>query len=238
MTLTTPKYALPYPQETDTADVPRDVQALAQRLEAVLPGVGMPTGAGMDWFAATAPTGFLLCDGSAVSRGTFAALFAVVGTTWGGGDGINTFNLPDTRGRVTVGVAPGGQAQVATLGANEGLPVGTRQVQHQHRHGLTLPDHAHAIGDPGHHHALDTRGFSDANPGDVGAGGQHVSALGPNVVAGGGIGNHDHGMFNATTGIWVSGITSSPLIPGAIGAGGAAVNDTPSFVVVSKVVKT
>ena len=46
----------------------------------------------------TPPDGWLLCDGSAVSRTTYAALFAVIGTTYGAGDGSTTFNLPDLRG--------------------------------------------------------------------------------------------------------------------------------------------
>jgi microcystin-dependent protein len=50
------------------------------------------------------PTGFLLCDGSAVSRVTFSALFAVLGTTYGAGDGSTTFNLPNLKGRVPVGL--------------------------------------------------------------------------------------------------------------------------------------
>lgn len=52
---------------------------------------------------ASAPSGYLLCNGRAVSRTTYAALFAVIGTTYGSGDGSNTFNLPDLRGRVAVG---------------------------------------------------------------------------------------------------------------------------------------
>ena len=51
----------------------------------------------------TAPTGWLLCDGSAVSRTTYADLYAVIGTTYGSGNGSTTFNLPDLRGRVGVG---------------------------------------------------------------------------------------------------------------------------------------
>ena len=46
---------------------------------------------------ATPPEGTLLCDGSAVSRTTYPELFAAIGTTWGSGDGANTFNLPDLR---------------------------------------------------------------------------------------------------------------------------------------------
>lgn len=51
----------------------------------------------------TAPNGWLLCDGSAVSRSTYSELFAVIGTTYGSGDGSTTFNLPDLRDRFPVG---------------------------------------------------------------------------------------------------------------------------------------
>ena len=64
----------------------------------------VPTGAVMPFAGANAPTGWLLCDGSAVPRTTYAALFAVIGTTYGSGDGASTFNLPDLRGRVAAGV--------------------------------------------------------------------------------------------------------------------------------------
>ena len=51
----------------------------------------------------TAPVGWLLCDGSAVSRTTYSVLFDVIGTTYGSGDGSTTFNLPDLRGAFPVG---------------------------------------------------------------------------------------------------------------------------------------
>ena len=57
----------------------------------------------MPYAGATAPTGWLLCYGQAISRTTYADLFAVVGTTYGNGDGSTTFNLPDLRGRVVAG---------------------------------------------------------------------------------------------------------------------------------------
>ena len=55
------------------------------------------------WLTASAPTGYLLCDGTAVSRTTYAGLYAVIGTTYGIGDGTTTFNLPNMKGRVPVG---------------------------------------------------------------------------------------------------------------------------------------
>jgi len=62
------------------------------------------------WPTATAPNGWLECDGSAVSRATYAALFAVLGTTYGPGNGSTTFNLPDMRGRFPRGWAHGSTA--------------------------------------------------------------------------------------------------------------------------------
>lgn len=58
-----------------------------------------PPGAIMAFAASSAPTGWLTCDGSAVSRTTYATLFGVVGTTWGAGNGSTTFNVPDLRGQ-------------------------------------------------------------------------------------------------------------------------------------------
>lgn len=58
----------------------------------------VPTGAVFYFAANAAPTGYLVCNGSTISRTTYAALFAVVGTTFGAGDGATTFKLPDLRG--------------------------------------------------------------------------------------------------------------------------------------------
>lgn len=63
----------------------------------------MPVGASIDYAGTTAPAGWLLEYGQAVSRTTYAALFAAIGTTYGTGDGSTTFNLPDARGRVVAG---------------------------------------------------------------------------------------------------------------------------------------
>ena len=63
---------------------------------------GFPIGSGCDYFGSTAPENFMFADGSAISRTTYAALFAVIGTTYGSGDGSTTFNLPDKRERVSV----------------------------------------------------------------------------------------------------------------------------------------
>ena len=62
------------------------------------------TGGVIMWPLAVAPTGYLLCDGQAVSRATFLNLFTAIGTTFGVGDGSTTFNVPNYKGRVPVGV--------------------------------------------------------------------------------------------------------------------------------------
>tara|TARA_R100001460_G_scaffold84296_1_gene125553 strand:- start:1192 stop:1716 length:525 start_codon:yes stop_codon:yes gene_type:complete len=67
--------------------------------------------------SSTAPTGFLSCDGSAVSRTTYADLFAVIGTTWGTGNGSSTFNLPDLRAAAIRGTGTHGSSTNGNTGA-------------------------------------------------------------------------------------------------------------------------
>jgi microcystin-dependent protein len=85
-----------------------------QLLSGTLPGVIHPYG------SATAPTGWLLCNGQAVSRTTYAALFNVIGTAFGVGNGTTTFNVPDFQGRFLRGVAngTGRDPDVGSRGAN------------------------------------------------------------------------------------------------------------------------
>ena len=78
---------------------------------------GIPTGTIVPWSDSTVATGFLECDGTAVSRTTYADLFAVIGTTYGAGDGSSTFNLPDLQDNVPVGKS-GTKALASTGGAN------------------------------------------------------------------------------------------------------------------------
>ncbi|UZJ41126.1 tail fiber protein [Prosthecochloris sp. SCSIO W1101] len=82
-------------------------------------GGNTPVGAMLDWSMNTAPNGWLLCDGTAVSRSMYSDLFAVVGTVFGGGDGSSTFNVPDFRGRVAVG-RDSGDDDFNTLGSSGG----------------------------------------------------------------------------------------------------------------------
>lgn len=76
----------------------------------------MPTGTVIAYAGSATPTGYLACDGSAVSRTTYAALFTAISTTWGVGDGVTTFNVPDLRGRQLIGSGTGAGLTARTLG--------------------------------------------------------------------------------------------------------------------------
>ena len=78
---------------------------------------GIPTATIVPWSSASVPSGFLECAGAAVSRTTYSALFAIVGTTYGAGDGSSTFNLPDLQDNTPVGKS-GTKALASTGGAN------------------------------------------------------------------------------------------------------------------------
>jgi len=78
-------------------------------LQSAIQGAGtkpvpvVPAGSIIAWSGSSAPTGWVLCDGSAISRTTYAALFAVAGTAYGVGNGSTTFNVPDLRDRLPLG---------------------------------------------------------------------------------------------------------------------------------------
>ena len=78
---------------------------------------GIPTATIVPWSSASVPSGFLECNGQAVSRSTYAALFAIVSTTYGVGDGSSTFNVPDLQDNVAVGKS-NNKALASTGGAN------------------------------------------------------------------------------------------------------------------------
>src|SRR6516164_470322 len=111
-----------------------------------LTGVILPFGG----TAATVPTGWLLCYGQAISRTVYAALFAVLGTTYGAGDGSTSFNLPDLRGRAVAGVDNmGGTAAGRLTGATgsvAGTTLGATGGEETHNLSATeMPSHTHAV---------------------------------------------------------------------------------------------
>jgi microcystin-dependent protein len=110
-------------------------------LVAALLGYLVPTGAVIDYAGATAPTGFLLAQGQAVSRTTYSGLYTALGgasSPWGQGDGSTTFNLPDLRSRVPVGAGQGtglSNYALAATGGEEAHKLVTAEI----------PSHAHTF---------------------------------------------------------------------------------------------
>jgi microcystin-dependent protein len=106
----------------------------------------VPTGSVMSYTGATAPNGWLLCDGLAVSRTTYDTLFAILGTTYGSGNGSTTFNLPNMKGRVIVGYNSA-ETEFNSLGNTGGAKTHTLTTSE-------MPSHNHSITDNGHTHTL------------------------------------------------------------------------------------
>jgi microcystin-dependent protein len=104
---------------------------------------GFLTGMSVRWPSAIPPAGWLIRNGAAVSRTAYAALFAVIGTTFGAGDGSTTFNLPDSRDRMSIGA--GNLYALGATGGNKDAVV----VSH---------NHAVSISDPGHSHSINYQG--------------------------------------------------------------------------------
>ena len=99
----------------------------------------MPIGSIIPYAGSSVPTGYLECDGTAVSRTTYAELFAVIGTSYGVGDGNTTFNLPDMVGRVPMGTSSG--HAIGTTGGEETHALDTTEIP---SHSHTVPEHTHA----------------------------------------------------------------------------------------------
>jgi microcystin-dependent protein len=100
----------------------------------------------------TAPAGFLKANGAAVSRTTYADLFAAIGTTYGTGDGSTTFNLPDMRGEFPRGWDDG-------RGVDSGRAIGTAQTDAMQGHRHDFRGGTGTLGD----NALTTVGITDAS---------------------------------------------------------------------------
>jgi len=155
----------------------------------------VPTGLILPYAGASAPSSaWLVCDGSAVSRSTYAALFAVCGTNYGAGDGSTTFNLPSMPGNVPTGVN-GSSAYFQNLGQTGGS---TDIMAHSHGASTDVQgSHNHSIGsvgtsgsyglvDSGHASSSGT-GYTSSNGGHghnvyIGATGTNPSNLVPYIV--------------------------------------------------------
>jgi microcystin-dependent protein len=121
-----------------TATLPSGTANTAVATTAFVQTVALPSGSLMMWPAAAAPTGWLLCNGSAVSRTAYAALFAIIGTTYGIGDGSTTFNLPNYTNRVPVGAA--GLYALGVTGGSKDATV----VSHTHTASTAINETPHS----------------------------------------------------------------------------------------------
>lgn len=153
---TTPVLKVPYPIPDDSVDVPRDIKALADWLEA---GGPSPIGSVAMWLTPTPPAGWLLCQGQTnISATTFPQLAALLGQTAG------MVNMPDLRDRFPVGAgvsmvlgATGGASSVTLSAAQSGVPA------HHHADGtLAAASHAHSYG-PSVKVPTNTIGFTRVN---------------------------------------------------------------------------
>jgi len=137
-----------------------------------------PVGTIIAFAGSATPTNHLLCDGSPVSRSTYNALFAVLGsgTIWGAGDGFTTFNLPDLRGRFPLGAGQGatsyngGSGTSRTLGQlSNGDPNSGATISGAETHAQSvneMPSHNHA--DSGHTHNSSNNSFGTVGVGSYG----------------------------------------------------------------------
>lgn len=127
----------------------------------------IPAGTIVAFGSTTAPAGWAVCDGAAISRTGNAALFAAIGTTYGSGDGSTTFNKPDCRGRFLAGYDPSNGTSRLTLSETGGLSAtalantGGEQAHAlvtgelaAHNHTINDPGHGHGVTDPTHNHTL------------------------------------------------------------------------------------
>jgi microcystin-dependent protein len=136
---TTIPFDLPFPLEDDPADGATQIQALAEAVAELLVDRMFEAGDIKVTAALHPPSGdWLVCNGQTLSRTDFADLFDAIGTTYGAGDGVSTFAIPDFRGCV-VRIDP---FELGWRSGNDSVVLTTGQ----------LPAHNHGVADPGHQH--------------------------------------------------------------------------------------
>lgn len=186
----------------------------------------------------TLPTGWLLCDGAAVSRTTYAVLFAVVGTTYGAGNGTTTFNLPNLTNRVPVG--SGGSYSRGTTGGAATVTLSDAQMP-SHNHSLSVSGTATSAGSHSHGGSTDSDG-SHSHSGDGGAGSRSdllasggSSAATPGSGSTSSAGSHSHGISTDSSGSH----SHSVSVSGSVGTSGsdAAHENMPPFVAMPYIIR-
>jgi microcystin-dependent protein len=143
-----------------------------------LPTAGVPAGVVSAFAGSSAPSGYVMCDGSQLSRETFSSLFSVIGTTYGNGNGTTTFNVPNLKGRV-----PAGLDAFQTEFSSLGLTGGAKQ------HTLTtneMPSHTHTQNSHSHTGSADSGGSHNHTASSAAAGSHNHTASTATAGA------HDH----------------------------------------------
>jgi len=130
---------------------------------------GIPTATIVPWSSASVPSGFLECDGAAVSRSTYSALFAIVGTTYGAGDGSTTFNTPNLADNVPVGKS-GTKSLASTGGANTVTSTGNvgGSTANATLSTAQLASHSHNVSGPSYVYPSGGLGLSNYRGGSTG----------------------------------------------------------------------
>ncbi len=147
----------------DLTKVTQGFQASPTAAASLPPGIMAPYG------GASAPSGWLLCDGTAVSRTTYAALFAILSTAYGVGDGSTTFNLPNMKGNVPTGY-DSGQTEFNALGKTGGAKTHTLSTTEMPAHTHNIPG---ASGTSGGYPPATAQNAGGWSSGSAGSGGAH-----------------------------------------------------------------
>jgi microcystin-dependent protein len=217
---------------------------LAAAAPPVLPaGVGIhealvPTGALIPFAGTTAPEGFLLCDGSEVSRTVYAALFARIGTMYGAGDGTTTFNVPDLRGRAIVGkddMGGGAAGRITAASGVDGESLGATGGEEVHT--LTtaeMPAHDHGVVDPGHSHEITSSLVVSSFVPTVGFGGGSQSG----VLSGNGPGGGTVGPIGSVASLSVTAGASTTGVTITTSGGGEAHNNVQPSIILNYLIKS
>lgn len=215
-----------------------DGVAVEALIPASQPGDVFPAGTVVDYAGSAAPSGWLICDGSTVSRTTYPQLFANIGTTYGAGDGSTTFGIPDCRGRKTIGKHSSGT--FVTLGGVGGEENHTLSAAEMPSHTHTGPSHTHSLSVSGttasagsHTHTITDTLVSDSTTSlihavQTGSAGTYGIPITPGVAA---AGAHTHTV--TSTG------TSGAAGTGATGSAGSSAthNNMDPYIVLNKIIR-